>query len=360
MFLYQVGQFGFQLSGGQKQRIAIARALVKDPRILLLDEATSALDTQSEKLVQNAIDKASLGRTTIVVAHRLTTIRNSDMIVVLESGKVVESGSHHQLMQLNNGQGGVYSKMTKIQQSTTENEAPVRPSKGRGQNHTYETSKNIVPSWQNSPASPFSPSLTMSVVPSINMVSYHQSEDEAEDASSARLSQWQLIRMNAPEWKRAVLGCSGACCYGAIQPINAYCLGSVVSVFFNDRSRVKSDTRFYCIIFVTIAVVSFFANLIQHYNFAVMGERLTKRIREKALENILTFEIGWFDQDENTSAAVCGRLSSEANVVRCLVGDRMSLLVQVNSSSHFSNFQYYWFKDEFRISPLNHNFWFRH
>lgn len=337
ILLYQVGQFGFQLSGGQKQRIAIARALVRNPRILLLDEATSALDTQSERLVQNAIDKASLGRTTIIIAHRLTTIRNSDMIVVLESGRVVESGSHHQLMQINNNQGGVYSKMMAIQQSSTDNEASSRPPQG-GPDQKYNMTKNIIPSWQNSPASPFSPSLTMSVVPSINMVSYYQSEDEAEDMDSTHLSQWRLIRMNQPEWKRALMGCAGACCFGAIQPINAYCLGSVVSVFFYEKSRMKSDISFYCIVFMTIAIVSFFANLIQHYNFAIMGERLTKRIREKALENILTFEIGWFDQDENVSAAVCARLSSEASIIRCLVGDRMSLLVQVNLSFHFSNF----------------------
>lgn len=339
-----MGQFGFQLSGGQKQRIAIARALLKDPRILLLDEATSALDAQSERVVQDAIDQASQGRTTIVIAHRLTTVRDSDMIVVLESGRVIESGSHEKLMQINSGEGGVYSKMVKMQQSATDNEASSRPYHSfEERNHksmiygsTPKSPYSVVSSWQNSPASPFSPALTMSMVPSINMISYYESDDETVDdaTSSPSLSHWQLIRMNAPEWKRALLGCLGACGFGAVQPINAYCLGSVVSAYFNnDRSSIKSETSFYCMIFVSIGVISFFANLLQHYNFAIMGERLTKRIREKVLENILTFEIGWFDLDENTSAAVCARLSTEANVVRCLVGDRVSLLVQVFTSA---------------------------
>ncbi|MXV15640.1 ABC transporter ATP-binding protein [Hufsiella ginkgonis] len=109
-----IGDRGMKLSGGQKQRICIARAVLRNPPLLLLDEATSALDTRSERLVQDALNKLMQSRTALVIAHRLSTVKNADRIVVIEAGRIVEEGTHHELMHRN----GVYRKLVRLQEFT--------------------------------------------------------------------------------------------------------------------------------------------------------------------------------------------------------------------------------------------------
>jgi ATP-binding cassette subfamily B protein len=118
-YLSQVGERGLKLSGGEKQRVAIARALLKNPRILIFDEATSALDSRSEKAIQAELERISQGRTTLVIAHRLSTVMDADQILVLHQGRIVERGTHMQLLELK----GEYARMWALQQQQAEAQA---------------------------------------------------------------------------------------------------------------------------------------------------------------------------------------------------------------------------------------------
>ncbi|XAR71205.1 Xenobiotic-transporting ATPase [Bertholletia excelsa] len=318
----QVGEGGIQLSGGQKQRVAIARAIIKAPRILLLDEATSALDSESEQLVQQALDNVALGCTTIVIAHRLSTIRNVDLIVVVQNGQIVETGSHNYLIQSDNG---VYASLVRIQQ--TEKDIYQTSSTSASTSTIAKLDINNTSSQRFSAVN--RSNSTNSTAPSQKVENPTILKEQAFPVPSF----WRLLTLNRPEQKQAIVACINAVLSGAVQPMQSFVLGSTISTYFStDHRDIKSKTRIYALSFVGISIFNFIISTSQHYNFGYMGEQLTKRIRERMLSKILTFELGWFDQDENTSGAICSRLAKDANMVRSLVGDRMSLLIQTFSA----------------------------
>ncbi|XP_039141978.1 putative multidrug resistance protein [Dioscorea cayenensis subsp. rotundata] len=316
-----VGERGVQISGGQKQRIAIARALIKSPKILLLDEATSALDSKSERIVQEALDKASLGRTTIIITHRLSTIHNANIIVVVEAGKVIEAGNHDKLIENKNG---LYSKFIHLQQSSKTSKV-VEVNTSTSMHACIISNKHDSNNW------------SMSRLNFEGLMSSNEQQEDQSEKSQMKppaTSFYRLLMMNMPEWKKAIIGILSAASFGAVQPIYAYVLGAVISVYFlKDHKEMSDKIRMYSLMFLSLSFVTLFLNVVQHYNFGAMGRQyLTKRVRETMLSKMLTFEVGWFDLDENSTGSICSRLAKDANVVRSLVGDRMSLLIQTFST----------------------------
>ncbi|KAI3759989.1 hypothetical protein L1987_50377 [Smallanthus sonchifolius] len=322
-----VGEHGTQLSGGQKQRIAIARAILKDPRILLLDEATSALDVESERVVQEALDRIMVNRTTVVVAHRLSTVKNADMIAVIRQGKMVEKGSHSELLQ---DPEGAYSQLIKLQE--------VNKNDNSEEQDNSETSNEIKIkkiSYQRSLSRGSSSSRSRSRRHSIRIPPPESTEIEADETSKKppKVTLRRLAYLNKPELPIIIIGSIAAIINGTIMPIFSIPLSNTIKTFYEPAHKLSADSKFWALMFVILGIVSFLAYPGRSYLFSIAGSKLIKRIRSLCFEKVISMEIGWFDKPENSSGAIGARLSTDAANVRGLVGDALAQIVQDSSSA---------------------------
>ncbi|CAK8543888.1 unnamed protein product [Lathyrus sativus] len=327
----QVGERGLQLSGGQKQRIAIARAMLKNPAILLLDEATSALDSESEKLVQEALDRFMIGRTTLVIAHRLSTIRKADLVAVIQQGSVFEIGTHDELF--SKGENGVYAKLIKMQEiahETAMNNA--RKSSARPSSARNSVSSPIITRNSSYGRSPYSRRLSDFSTSDFSLsldASHPNYKHEKLAFKDQAGSFWRLVKMNSPEWLYALIGSIGSIVCGSLSAFFAYVLSAVLSIYYNpDHKYMIREINKYCYLLIGLSSTALIFNTLQHFFWDIVGENLTKRVREKMLAAVLKNEMAWFDQEENESARIAARLALDANNVRSAIGDRISIIVQ--------------------------------
>ncbi|KAL5992144.1 ABC transporter B member 19 [Asimina triloba] len=329
----QVGERGVQLSGGEKQRIAIARAMLKNPKILLLDEATSALDAGSESIVQEALDRLMVGRTTVVVAHRLSTIRNVDTIAVIQQGQVVETGTHDELMA--KGNTGAYASLIRFQEMARNREFSVsstRRSRSSRLSHSLST-KSL--SLRSGSLRNLSYQYSTGADGRIEMVSNadNNRKNPAPDGYFFR-----LLKLNAPEWPYAILGAVGSVLSGFIGPTFAIVMSNMIEVFYyRDSDAMERKTKEFVFIYIGAGLYAVMAYLVQHYFFSIMGENLTTRVRRMMLAAILKFEVGWFDGEENNSSLVAARLATDAADVKSAIAERISVILQ-NMTSLLTSF----------------------
>ena len=288
-----VGDKGSQLSGGQKQRIAIARALVRNPKILILDEATSALDSRTERIVQEALDKARAGRTTVVVAHRLSTIRDCDMIVVLKNGEIQESGPHEDLIRLN----GLYAFMVR-EQSFEKATGQIDNVSSDIKRASLELQHNDVP---------------IEVEVSQNCI------DDTNQSEGPNI--FKILALNRPEAWYIMIACIFALIGSSLTPIFSIFFGEMMATFSEPKEKIEDSAKIWCALFAILGVSVWVCYCVEAWALGESGSRLTERLRLRSFEAILKQDMSFFDA---TSVAVLtSRLAQDTALVQGASGVRL-------------------------------------
>ncbi|KAL2914037.1 hypothetical protein HK105_206482 [Polyrhizophydium stewartii] len=309
----QVGERGLLLSGGQKQRIAIARAIIKNPRILLLDEATSALDTTSERVVQEALDRASKSRTTITIAHRLSTVKSADKIVVMSRGTVVEQGKHGSLV----ARGGVYARLVEAQHLDTDNKPAGSGYSSANSSGTLADDRDLIASSQLD---------TPIAKPSA------ADDLEAGSVANKKMSYFvvtrKILALNAPETKLIIPGLIASVGSGAVFAVLSIVFAEAMQTFSEQGAELEHDSKKWSAAFLGIALGVATCSFLQHGLLGIASELLTERIRERVFASILRQDAGFFDDEANTTGVLTSNLPSDAQKVQGASGSTLGVIVQ--------------------------------
>ncbi|KAF2108830.1 multidrug resistance protein 1 [Lophiotrema nucula] len=298
----QVGERAMMLSGGQKQRLAIARSIVSDPTILLLDEATSALDPRAETIVQQALDNVSADRTTIVIAHKLSTIRNAHNIAVMADGLVIEQGTHDELLSAN----GAYARLVRAQdlgQAGDEEEV----------GETNEQKATLV--------------RTQTQIGSIHGT--EAAKNRTKDGINYNLVRciWIVLLEQGKLWPYFLILATAAILGGATYPAQAIVFSRIVEAFQLPPAEARSQGNFYSLMFFVIALGNLVVFAAIGFVSNIVAQHVSRRYRLEMFNLLLKQDMNFFDQEENASGSLASKLSTYPNNLLELLGFNIMLIL---------------------------------
>ncbi|THC94197.1 hypothetical protein EYZ11_006338 [Aspergillus tanneri] len=294
-----IGANGSTLSGGQRQRLAIARAIISKPSILLLDEATASLDSQSENELQEALNKAAAGRTTMIIAHRLSTVQNADTIIVIKDGQIVDQGSHAALL----NRSATYQELVRQQALRSNNRFQETCPARNPEDESKHSLVNIgaIRTLENAPL-PKSPSRN-----SVKLV-------------------WQL---NKPELSYIIPGVVLSVLAGMTYPVQAIFFGNgIMSIVSPTRSTGGHNAHFWARMYLIHGIVVFVVYCVRGYCFAVSASELHLRARSRLFKALLLKNLPFFEDKNHSVGALVSFLSSRTQKITGVSGTSLGLLVE--------------------------------
>lgn len=318
------GPYGNRLSGGQKQRVALARALIRQPSILLLDEATASLDSVSERLIQAALDRVSDGRTSISIAHRLSTVKNADNIIVMGAGEILEQGTYTELL----AKDGVFAGMVRMQS--------LEKSSAQTQGMILERSPAI--SHFDLQDDDLSKEKAADEDIRQSTTEVPDSSDASEKGGTSKISKrsflstfFGILSMTRRHAIFILLGVTGAVIVGGSYSGEAVIFGHTIADLNPCRgaAKIRSSGNLYGLLFFCLGLLEFFANVTSTASFGRVSEKVLHRVRIQSLQSLFAQDINWHESEGRTPGTLISYISSDANSLSGVTGTVLGVMLSI-------------------------------
>lgn len=318
----QVGERASMLSGGQRQRVAIARSIISDSKVLLLDEAISALDSRAERVVQNALHRVSINKTTLVIAHKLATIMTADKIAVMTSGKIIEQETHSELLK----HDGLYIAMVHAQDLGAEAGEPEFREGSEKEDDVMKALDRLT-------------TLQRTQFEALPKNSEREVEHISAETVEYSLGKciWIMLKEHSDLYIWYLVIVLGDLIDDDTYSAQAIIFFRLINVFTLQSSKAKDQADFYALMFFVLAIANLFEYFSIEWACNTIDQAITHRVRRKMIERMVYFDQNFFDRPENSSKSVTSKLSSVPTSLQKLMFQNLNLILNVLINIVFSS-----------------------